>query len=360
VNDGGKGRTARAARVPELDGLRGVAVLLVVVAHLAVGEIPVSRPLIPALRWPHPGGGFIGVQLFFVLSGYLITSILARELDTTGRLRFKAFYARRVRRLLPALVVVVIAYLVIEAVFYPDQMPGAVGASIYALTYTGDLSSFIHPIANAGYLDHTWSLAVEEQFYLLWPVLLVVSRRWRRQGPAIVALSGLVITLALRQFAGIPPSIVYTTMRWDALFMGCLLALVPVRLPRGSGVIAAAVIAAFAIYTPGPVPNWAYAAGTLACAAALATASRGRWLRNPVLRHFGRISYGLYLWHVLLLEYLIPTWVALVLSVAAAEISFHFVETRFLRPSRTFVPAPGEDPAVEGDPTSDDDPTVAS
>jgi peptidoglycan/LPS O-acetylase OafA/YrhL len=327
------------SRIPELDGLRGVAIALVVVAHYALGEYPTYRPMIPALHWNNPGGGFIGVQLFFVLSGYLITSILKQELDGTGRVQFKAFYIRRVRRLLPALLLVVAGYLLLEVLLYPDRVTLAAGAAFYAVTYTTDLTWVFHPFAESGFLGHTWSLAVEEQFYLVWPVLLVGARRIRRELPVIVALTGILVTVIIRQVVGASSPATYTTLRWDALFIGCLLALVPVRLPRGSGVAAAAVILGFAIYVPDPIPNWAYAVATLACGVALVRAFDARWLRNPVLRHLGRISYGLYLWHALLMRYPIPPVLALTLSVVAAEVSFAYVEKRFLRPSQSLSSA---------------------
>src|SRR4051812_43218169 len=319
------------ARVPELDGLRGVAIGLVVVAHAVAGEHPDPRPLVPALNWTQPGGGFVGVQLFFVLSGYLITSILVRELDNSGALRFGRFYARRARRLLPALATVVAIFLLVEALLHPARLEGSAGSALYALTYTTNLRWLIHPFADNDWLSHTWSLAVEEQFYLVWPVLLVAARRWRRWGPAVIAAAGIVSTVVIRELVGTGSEMTYEALRWDALLIGCLVALVPVRLVRGSGWVAALVIAGFALYVPQPIPGWAYTLATVASAVVLIRAFHSPWLRHPVLRYLGRVSYGLYLWHALLLRYEIPPLLSLAASFAAAEISFRCIESRFLR-----------------------------
>jgi hypothetical protein len=148
-----------------LDGLRGVAVLLVVLAHAAT----------PGFR----DGGITGVTLFFALSGFLITSLLLEEYEATGAISFGRFFARRVLRLMPALLAMV---LVITAIDLLRGTPTAVGHGAVALTYMTDLVRASG--RDAGLLDHTWSLSVEEHFYLLWPPVVPVDDDAVATGPS--------------------------------------------------------------------------------------------------------------------------------------------------------------------------------
>jgi peptidoglycan/LPS O-acetylase OafA/YrhL len=166
VNHTNRERAGLAYR-SDIEGLRAVAILLVVAAHAGV---------------PFLAGGFIGVDVFFVLSGYLITGLLVQEICTHGRVDFWAFYARRFRRLLPALLVMlvgtcVLARLLLVVGDQPGQATAAAAASVW-------LSNFYFAFSNLGYFSpgagtnlflHTWSLGVEEQFYLVWPALLVIA-----------------------------------------------------------------------------------------------------------------------------------------------------------------------------------------
>jgi peptidoglycan/LPS O-acetylase OafA/YrhL len=158
----------------DIEGLRGVAVLLVVLFHAALlSNAPVQIQ-----------GGFIGVDLFFVLSGFLITGLLIHEREKTGRISFAGFYARRVRRILPAAAVVLLitiplSYVLVTLIRRPDTMLDAATAALsianvrFALT-----TDYFNPVNYSPFL-HFWSLGVEEQFYLVWPVLLFVAA-WRR------------------------------------------------------------------------------------------------------------------------------------------------------------------------------------
>src|SRR4051812_43666960 len=159
----------RSAFRTDIEGLRGIAILLVVAFHAGAWWM---------------AGGFVGVDVFFVLSGYLITGLLARELATSGDVDLTTFYARRAQRLLPALIVVLLATLVIALWFYApiDQRPIASDARAVALHYGNVLFARnavnYHAAAENPFL-HTWSLAVEEQFYIIWPLLfLAVARLW--------------------------------------------------------------------------------------------------------------------------------------------------------------------------------------
>src|SRR4051812_44258785 len=142
-----------AKRLATLDGLRAFAVILVIATH-SIADLPI---------------GGVGVLLFFVLSGYLITTLLIRERDATGRIALRLFYLRRAIRLYPALIVMLVVTVALGA---------SVGSALMAATYTTNLFNSLG-IGNSPY-GHTWSLAIEEQFYLLWPFLLPMVLRRRR------------------------------------------------------------------------------------------------------------------------------------------------------------------------------------
>lgn len=318
-------------RRPELDGLRGVAVLLVIVAHSLSGVDPFNeRGLAP---WLHSGGGLVGVQLFFVLSGFLITGILVNEHERSGTVDLMRFYSRRVRRLLPALVVVCAATVVWVQVTTPDLSRHAFGSVLRALMYVGNLGEH-QPFHEYGpWLGHTWSLAVEEQFYLVWPVVLLVALRVGRRAVGAVATGVLVVTVLWRFTAS--PETAYGLLRWDALAAGCLLALRPLEVRRL--VVPAAVVVAWLTVTYGSgIDQWDYLLATGASVVLIAGAAHLP-MKGRVLRHLGTVSYGLYLWHSMLLAFGVPVLAALPVSVLASELSWRLVERRFLDPRRAVV-----------------------
>lgn len=331
-------------RVPELDGLRGIAILLVFVGHLLEGVFPHDRPLFAGSDF-RLHGGFTGVQLFFVLSGFLITTVLVDERHRTGATSFRGFYLRRIRRLVPALVLACACYALYALVALPaDARPAAFASIARALTYTSNLQPLEpHGWPDSLWLNHTWSLAVEEQFYLTWPVLLVVLASRGRRVLAGVAIALALATLLLRVAADAmidAHEVMYLLLRWDAMLVGCALALIRVPAPRGIGWLGAAVLAWYTLAPPARYGPLDYTITAVACGAALLGALGTAWLRNPVLRFFGLISYGLYIWHLLLMRLDVPTWAAGGASVVVAYASYRFVEARFLRsPSRVF-PAP--------------------
>jgi peptidoglycan/LPS O-acetylase OafA/YrhL len=184
-------KTARpadhAAKRADIEGLRGIAVLLVVLYHAGIPFVP---------------GGYIGVDVFFVLSGYLITGLLIDEFEKTGRLDLLGFYARRARRLLPAsCVMLLVVALVGTLVLSPLEMKPLAGTTLWTAVYSSNLwflrfaSSYFDPAADTNPLLHTWSLAVEEQFYMLWPVLILAVLRYgrgrRKLAWAMLALAAL-------------------------------------------------------------------------------------------------------------------------------------------------------------------------
>ena len=294
---------------PFLDGLRAIAVLGVLIYHLDRAWLP---------------GGYLGVDLFFVLSGYLITSLLVAEHVRTGRIDLPAFWARRVRRLLPALLVVLVVMAVVI------QLQGDVFAEGAA---RGDLLATLFYVANwhfvasgqsyfSQYLSvspdrHTWSLAVEEQFYLLWPLVVVgILARFPRRTLAVVA-AGIALASAVLMailFDPVDPSRAYygTDTRIFQILIGALAALIlagPAR-ERVAGVVrwlawpAFIVVLAFIVgladdnagYYHGAAVGFAMAAALL-----IAGLESGSGLRRVLslrpLVVIGLISYGLYLWH---------------------------------------------------------------
>ncbi len=171
-------RSSRLARLSGLDGLRAVAVAAVVIFHLDVSLAP---------------GGFIGVDIFFVISGFLITRILTDELAETGRIRFGQFYLRRARRLLPAVVLLIGVVVVASSLVWRDELPTLAGSALSSVTYVTNWwliaahQSYFVSVGRPPMLQHLWSLAIEEQFYLLWPLLIVLTARVVHRRSAIEA-----------------------------------------------------------------------------------------------------------------------------------------------------------------------------
>ena len=303
----------RSDYLPALDGLRALAVAAVVAYHLGLRDVP---------------GGFLGVDLFFVLSGFLITGILQREWHRAGRVDLRRFYVRRARRLLPALFVVLAA---LAAWVVAD------GDGVDLVALRGDVLATIGYVANwrfvavgESYFDqfsaptplrHVWSLAIEEQYYVLWPLLLVgVLRlvRGSRRGAIAVTLAlaaASAIAMAVLHDPGGDPSRVYygTDTRAFELLAGSALGLLAVsRRPTRTRVLGAGAAVALAVLvamwlTVGDRDTWMYPGGfllaTAAAAVVVAGVARpdpgplGRALSIAPLRGLGRISYGVYLWH---------------------------------------------------------------
>jgi peptidoglycan/LPS O-acetylase OafA/YrhL len=172
----------RLAYVPALDGLRGIAILLVMVWHTGV----------PFLK-----GGYIGVDIFFVLSGFLITALLLQEYDHSGRISIRRFYLRRALRLLPAYLVMLAVFCAVSfAVLNANEAKSNMFDALIALGY---LSNWVmaFSIRSMDFLGHTWSLAIEEQFYLMWPLLLIALLRLSTKRYQIVVAVILLAMLAL-------------------------------------------------------------------------------------------------------------------------------------------------------------------
>jgi len=336
----------RLGHRPALDGLRGLAVALVVAAHVTI---------------PYMGGGVIGVDIFFVLSGFLITALLLEEESGTGRVDLLAFYRRRALRLFPALALL-LPVVAIAANVSPEIDKTTAGLTTRAIPWVvGYAANWGRALGTQmGLFGHTWSLAIEEQFYLLWPfILLALLGKNRRYGRVIIVSIAVVFVVAVyRAFewsagAGVDRVANGTDMRADSLLVGCAIA---VGLHRGLSlrpppvVVALAVgFLAYVIATQGPFSGFLYLGG-LTCVALAAGVIILALLESPwLLDHrplvlTGRISYGIYLWHFPIV-FLVPlSWpvfvrapVVVALTVLIAALSWFLLEQRFLRlkPQRT-------------------------
>jgi len=364
--------------IPALDGVRGLAILAVLYCHVFWSNPDPAGSIVVHFLARSREAGWVGVDLFFVLSGFLITGILYDTMSS--RHFFRNFYARRLLRIFP-LYYGFFALLFIITFFRGERW--FAGVFTY-LTYTENL--FLRPLAvtNAYWINinHFWSLAIEEQFYLVWPLLIFLLRTRRRI--AVAATAGVLTSLTIRTLLVVtgftlryPFSVFsWTPSRLDGLFLGALLAIavrsrfhhevlrwsVPVLI---AGCI---LLGVFFRFDPGldalALPLFTTLGLTLLAltfAALIAACLRPRSLlqrfsSNATLRFFGRYSYGLYVYHYtisgLVITYLRPALlghtgskavaliasglVALLISVAVAWCSYTFFESRFLQLKRRF------------------------
>ena len=212
----------RLPYLPGLDGLRALAVIAVLLYHAELSWIP---------------GGFLGVEVFFVISGYLITALLLAEHRQRGRVDLKAFWLRRARRLLPALYLLLVVTLALAVVFLPEEVARLRNDAVAAFAYVTNWylifnnESYFETVGRPSLLLHLWSLAVEEQFYVLWPPLFVVGMMLLRRYTLLVALAGAAVSALLMVILYQPdvdPSRIYygTDTRATGLLLGAALAFV--------------------------------------------------------------------------------------------------------------------------------------
>jgi peptidoglycan/LPS O-acetylase OafA/YrhL len=316
--------------MPLLDGVRALAVVLVLLYH---GRLLATS-----------AGGAVGVTTFFVLSGFLITGLLLREREERGRVDIRSFYGRRGRRLLPALAVVLVVSAALFVVL--GKLDNAVLTSLLAASPFANWSLVAGQ--DLGPLTHVWTLAVEWQFYLAWPLVMVVLLpaigRWRL-GVILIGLA-LAITLfrtvALASGWPLDRAKYGSDMQADALLVGCAMALLGDRIRVSSWAIpsgiALTLVAAFLPLGPISWPLAITGGALLVLGAPNREPGRlGRWMQVPAIRHIGRLSYGIYLWQFpllwhaeLTLDAASPLTSILVIgaSIVLAQFSYWLVEQR--------------------------------
>lgn len=343
----------------DIQGLRAIAVLAVIADHL--------------FHWP--SGGFVGVDVFFVLSGFLITGLLLREHDRTGRISFAGFYKRRVRRIMPAATIVLAATVSVAfLIFNVGRANQTFGDAIWSFIFLGnwhfaaDGTNYFLAGGPVSPLQHFWSLSVEEQFYFVWPALMLLilvlggkATKWdtkaahRAIGVVMLVIIAATFAWSVWETATNPTWAYFSTFSrtWE-LGVGALLAVVAGRLSSIPswirtvlgwvgflGIIGSIFFISDALPFPGP---WA-AVPVLSTALVIVAGTNGEvrhlWpLTNPVSRYVGDISYSLYLWHfpviILLASVLVDGSIehaltALVLMTVLSILSYHFVEQAVLK-----------------------------
>jgi len=288
-----------------IEGLRGIAVLLVVMAHAGV---------------PGLAGGFVGVDVFFVISGFLITGLLDEELRASGKIDYWHFYGRRARRLAPALLVMVALVSVAAMALIPAPLPEAqLASAFWALLWLANMyfafssSDYFAESASGSLFLHTWSLGVEEQFYLLWPWLL--AWLWKRNGGTSRSLAALTVLgfLACLAMLSVDPAATYYLMParlWQLAAGGLTWRLMSAgRIPSHGAWPSLFALSGLALVALGlwridgsrPYPGWEALLPVLGSMCLLTAGFSGRGaaalLDSPLLRLPGRISYSWYLWH---------------------------------------------------------------
>ncbi|KNX37263.1 hypothetical protein VV01_09085 [Luteipulveratus halotolerans] len=350
---------------PALDGLRAVSVVTIMLFH-----VPVS--------WVQ--GGYWSVNVFFVVSGYLITGLLLKEYAKWGNIDLVGFYLRRARRLLPALLVMLVVVALVTPRIMDNQTPGTIkGDGIAALFYVANWrmiitgQSYFEQFGSPSPFRHTWTLGIEEQYYLIFPLLLIVLlhvfTRRRSWGPTIVvgalALASAVV-MAMVNTPGDPSRVYYgTDARMQDILVGAVLALVLHRM--GARRVAAlsrhrrpleligwtAAVATIVWFLWIPADGWVFNGGfllfdvmfvLLVLSVELApTTSIARVLSTPVVVWVGKLSYGLYLWHWPLFVLLTPertgldtvplTVVRFAATFAVSAASYYWIEDPIRRGS---------------------------
>jgi peptidoglycan/LPS O-acetylase OafA/YrhL len=341
--------------LPHVQGLRAIAVLLVVLYHFWPARLP---------------GGYVGVDVFFVISGFLITSHLMRELTATGTVRLSQFWARRARRLLPASLLVLLFCAIVAGSPYlmptsalPNEVREIIASTFYVenwyLAFTS--ADYLNHAGNPTTVQHYWSLSLEEQFYVLWPLIMLLAAwvavkffRGRRRTAVIVALGAVsaasFVFCVVFTLTDPAPAYFLTFTRMWQFGVGAMIALIPVlrvsnpivSFVLGWAGILALVYTAFRFDAQTTFPGYAAALPTLGAAAVIAASNTRRWwyptriLSIRPAQFTGNISYSLYLWHwpLIIIAPSVPFWgltiyhrvALLVICFVVAWLTKRFVE----------------------------------
>lgn len=328
-------------RVPELDGVRGISIIMVVVFHL-------SRRFMP--------NGWLGVDVFFVLSGYLITSLLINEYENKGSIELKAFYARRALRLIPAVSVLLAIYSFVRAAQGVSLSQIARTVAVVHLYCSNIAIAFHWPIVIDS-LGPMWSLSLEEQFYFVWPITLIGLIRIRSYNAICRILFFLVCCIGIWrgylywQTGSFDRCYFSSDTRADALLVGCMVAFLhrrKINISNNVAILAALAFGWLLLTDAWESPSMFYgrftAAGVCVGLLLLWLVQREgtiahRVLRMTALTWVGRISYSLYIWHASLIADTgdfrrSSKWATVsifLLSLIVAAISYYYVEIPFMK-----------------------------
>ena len=344
---------------PSLDGLRGIAVICVLLVHASYGVI---------------SGGFLGVDLFFVLSGYLITAILQKEYGLSGTISYLNFYMKRILRLLPPLALCILMYMTYR-LFVPS-----VGVENPLLIIFSSLFYFVNVVheSHLGPMVHLWSLSVEEHFYLFWPVLVagLLFKFSKNKQMAFVFFLVLLTSLfriwvyhtnsvdPIRSGIFSIDSYRFTFCRIDAILLGAFAALAladktysfKAKITPNLGLVLLLIpLALLVLVLDAKDPIWRYGGFMLTNTLALFLVvfaifnPNNRLLANSILLWFGQRSYGIYVYHYLIFEALEPmriagntsnfilvTFLRLLISLLFAEVSYRLMEKPILKLKKKF------------------------
>ena len=339
-------------RIPQIQALRAVAAVLVVIYHAKVTS-----------------GGYIGVDIFYVISGFLITGLLLRELDGTGSLALKAFYLRRVKRLLPASFFVLFVTAIVAWTVYPTTLRHGLGkdvaaAGAYVSNYLFALWQMDYQNLNATppVVIHYWSLAVEEQFYLFWPFIILALYRFGARRAVFIGVAAITIASFLLSLFLTPREPIWSfyslpTRAWE-LGIGALLLFIPKRIRFSSnyGWAALALILYGTLTFTDKTPFPGTAALVPVIGTAFAIASLNNWPRAmnrfgnlKIVQWLGEISYPLYLWHWPVLVIPSVAWgrslvayellICVLLTALLADLTHRFIEDpiRYSKPHPKLV-----------------------
>ena len=351
--------TATTSKIPYLDGLRGYSILTVVVLHCTL-SMHVPQWLIPAQLMF--GNGQLGVNIFFAISGFLITTLLVRERDQTGTISLRGFYERRIARIFPAAYTYIAAIAILAFIGVVQLRPGAfLAASLFSWNYGGLLN--LSAGTDEQVLNHFWSLSLEEQFYLFWPSCLLLFGPGRSRNIALIVIVALPI-VRLASYALFPGSRPQLTEMFhtgvDQIFWGAFAALVYAKgaylkwtanrwfgwLIFAYAVVTIFVVAGAAEYFHGiprfiaPTVYSSFASLLLLWLLSGNTGIVRAMLEWKPLRWVGLLSYSLYVWQQIFLApkspLLTPFPINLGFALLAATLSYYLVESPLRRKIRDY------------------------